>query len=135
MDIALQIMPSGLTFALRPDTSRIDDVMSMYVRWPKHRSSLAKLPTDLQQKILVQRQIEQMINRSAAESVLLSVVDRTAQHCIEGTMAALEKTDCTVFTRDAHADGAKGLMTDWLNGNDVDVGGRPLRPSRRRHST
>lgn len=109
--------------------------MSMYVRWPKHRAGLANLPADLQQRTLVQRQIEQMINRSAAESVLLSVVDGTPQNCIEGTMAALEKTGCTAFKRDAQEDGAKGLMTDWLNGIDVDVSGRPLRPSRRRHST
>lgn len=132
MDIALQIMPSGVTFALRPDTSRVDDIMSMYVRWPRHRPGAGNLSTDLQEKILIQRLIAQMMDRSAAESVLLAIADGTPRHCIDGTLAALERAGCDVFARDPNEDGSAGLMSDWLSG--IDVTERRLRPSRLRSS-
>ena len=118
MDIALQLSPTGLTYALRPDTFKVEDVVGMYVGWPRYGQSRVNMTAYLGEQILVKRLIGQILDRSAAESAVLAFVDGTSQHRIDATRHAMEQADCAAFLRDPHDDGAIGLMKDWLSSID-----------------
>ncbi|MHB2266526.1 hypothetical protein [Aliihoeflea sp. PC F10.4] len=133
MDIALQITPTGLTYALKPVSASGEEVVGMYVRWPSPAGAHSRRPSTGQQATLVKKMIARMLTNAAAEAALLAIEEGTAQYRIDAVRAALDQENCIVGERTAHADGAMGLMREWLGQTtDTDTGIRPLQPPRGR---
>lgn len=133
MDIAIQITPTGLTYAQRPLSNTGEDVVGMYVRWPGYGGSHSRRTTAVQQTMLVHKMITQMLLNSAAEQVVLAVEDGTSPFRVDATKAALAQQNCIVSNRMPHPDGAVGLMREWLGQKgDDDARVKALEHLRRR---
>ncbi len=113
MDIAIQITPTGLTYALKP----VDDqatIVAMYVRWPSYGNLRYPRSTPAQQSALANKLVLRLISNSAAQTALLAIEEGTSEHRIAATKSAFEQEHCIVTPQPAHPDGALGLMRDWL---------------------
>jgi hypothetical protein len=110
-DIALQIGPDGFSFSIMPEDLDIQAVTSRAAKWPTADYG-GRLPVAVYERCLGFRLLSLVLDDSKADVVLLAIEEGTDLRRIGALETAFEDLDVGVIYKDAHPEGALGIMRE-----------------------
>lgn len=116
-DVAIQISSKGISYAVMPDPLDLNaelEVKATFRKWPTWDLGHISQPRDMYERYLAFDLVLRLLRAADATGAVWSVENGVDDRLLGAVEIALGEADVGVAVREPHADGATGLMREWI---------------------
>ena len=116
-DVAIQISTAGISYAVMPDPLDLGvevETKAVFRKWPTWNLGHTPLPRLLYERYLAFDLVLRILRAADATGAIWAVENGMDERLVGAVEIALGEADVGVAVRESHADGAGGLMREWI---------------------